>query len=96
MPTGVDTGGVLAAMAINGLPFLLLRVRDINEVSGVKSHRLLAGTNFKKVKDKLIRRPHPRLYSEQAGALVVLVRIDGPMTEYDIGFFQADQVLQML
>jgi len=46
MPARINARRVLTGMTIHRLPFLLLRVGNVNEVGWMKSHRLLAGANL--------------------------------------------------
>ena len=82
MPASVDAWRVLAGMTKNGLPFLLLGIGNVYEVSGMEAHGLFASTNLKKIQRAFIRRPYPGLDGEQTGALMILVRIDGPVRKY--------------
>src|ERR1700730_12477245 len=87
----IDSGRVLAYMAIYRFSFLLLLAGDLNIIGGSENHGLLTGAYFKKVKSEFLLCPDPCLNRKQAGYLVVLVGIYRPVGENDVRLFFLDE-----
>src|SRR4030095_6069066 len=86
----------LAYMYVNSFPLLLLCVGDIDVIGRFKAHRLRSRTRFNKIQFKLATATHPGLYRQEAGSLVVLMRVNRPMCKHDGRVFFFDKAFYFI